>query len=75
MSKQEPCDAHVQYYKLSRLLHSHYLQNVREPEHAILANFLSLSTYSSKGYSPPRDQTHLLRLLHWQADSLPLVPP
>ena len=30
----------------------------------------------SGGFSQPRDQTHIsLYLLHWQADSLPLVPP
>ena len=31
----------------------------------------------SRGSSRPRDQTlsHRLRLLHWQADSLPLAPP
>ena len=30
----------------------------------------------SRGSSWPRDQTlHLLHLLHWQAGSLPLVPP
>ena len=30
---------------------------------------------SSRESSQPRDQTHLLCLLHWQAGSLPLVPP
>ena len=30
---------------------------------------------SSRGSSQPRDQTHLLCLLHWQAGSLPLAPP
>ena len=30
---------------------------------------------SSRGFSQPRDQTCLLHLLHWQADSLPRVPP
>ena len=30
---------------------------------------------SSRGSSQPRDQTHISCLLHWQADSLPLVPP
>ena len=29
----------------------------------------------SRGSSPPRDQTCLLRLLHWQEGSLPLAPP
>ena len=30
---------------------------------------------SSRGSSRPRDQTHVSCLLHWQASSLPLVPP
>ena len=31
---------------------------------------------SSRGSSRPRDRTHIsLCLLHWQADSLPLLPP
>ena len=32
---------------------------------------------SSRGFFRPRDPTHprLLHLLHWQAGSLPLVPP
>ena len=30
---------------------------------------------SSRGSSPPRDQTHVSSLLHWQADSLPLCHP
>ena len=30
---------------------------------------------SSRGSSQPRDQTCILGLLHWQAASLPLVPP
>ena len=30
---------------------------------------------SSRGSSPPRDQTRFLCLLHWQACSWPLVPP
>jgi len=30
---------------------------------------------SSRGSSQPRDQTHFSCLLHWQAGSLPLVPP
>ena len=30
---------------------------------------------SSRGSSQPRDQTHLLHLLHWQACSSPLAPP
>ena len=30
---------------------------------------------SSRESSQPRDQTHLSCLLHWQAGSLPLVPP
>ena len=30
---------------------------------------------SSRGSSQPRDQTHIFCLLHWQADSLPLMPP
>ena len=43
MTKQVSHDAHVQYYKWSQQLHSRYLQNgVRQPEHAILANLLSL---------------------------------
>ena len=29
----------------------------------------------SRGFSWPRDQTHVLCLLHWQAGSLPVVPP
>ena len=29
----------------------------------------------SRGSPQPRDQTQSLSLLHWQADSLPLVPP
>ena len=29
---------------------------------------------SSKGSSPPRDQTQVSCLLHWQVGSLPLVP-
>ena len=35
-----------------------------------------ISLPSSRVSSQPRDQTHLsLHLLHWQAGSLPLVPP
>ena len=35
-----------------------------------------VTTSSFRGSSRPRNQTlHLLRLLHWQAGSLPLVPP
>ena len=30
---------------------------------------------SSRGSSQPRDQTQVSHLLHWQAGSLPLVPP
>ena len=30
---------------------------------------------SSRGSFQPRDQTHVLCLLHWQAGSLPLGPP
>ena len=30
---------------------------------------------SSKGSSQPRENVHLLCLLHWQAGSLPLAPP
>ena len=30
---------------------------------------------SSRGSSQPRDRTHISCLLHWQADSLPLMPP
>ena len=30
---------------------------------------------SSRGSSHPRDQTHLLSLLHWQVDPLLLAPP
>ena len=34
-----------------------------------------VTTSSFRGSSRPRNQTlHLLRLLHWQAGSLPLVP-
>ena len=29
----------------------------------------------SRGSSQPRDWTHVLSLLHWQMDSLPLMPP
>ena len=45
--------------------------------HGILqARILELAAMpSSRGSSPPRDQTHVLRLLHWQGGSLPLVPP
>ena len=35
-----------------------------------------VATPFSRGSSPPRDKNlHLLRLLHWQADSLQLAPP
>ena len=34
-----------------------------------------ISMPSSKGSSRPRDPVHILRLLHWQVDFLPLVPP
>ena len=30
---------------------------------------------SSRGSSPPRDQTHVSYILHLQANSLPLAPP
>ena len=30
---------------------------------------------SSRGPYQPKDPSYLLRLLHWQADSLPLAPP
>ena len=30
---------------------------------------------SSRGFSPSRDQTHVLQFLHWQERSLPLEPP
>ena len=30
---------------------------------------------SSRGPYQPKDRSYLLRLLHWQADSLPLAPP
>ena len=30
---------------------------------------------SSMGLSRPRDQNHILHLLHWQVGSLPLIPP
>ena len=32
-------------------------------------------THQRHGSSQPRDQTHLLCLLHWKAGSLPLAPP
>ena len=31
--------------------------------------------HSSRGSSQPGDPTHIACLLHWQASSLPLVPP
>ena len=33
-----------------------------------------VATFSFRGSSWPKDRTHLLCLLHWQAGSLPLVP-
>ena len=33
-----------------------------------------VATLSFRGSSRPKDRTHLLCLLHWQAGSLPLVP-
>ena len=29
----------------------------------------------SRGFSQPRDQTHISHLLHWEGGSLPLAPP
>ena len=34
-----------------------------------------VTTSSSRGSSQPRDQTHVLCLLHWQVGSSPLTPP
>ena len=47
------------------------------PVHGILqARILEWITISSSSRSPrPRDGTDFLPLLHWQAGSLPLVPP
>ena len=41
---------------------------------AIILEWVAM--HSSRGSSWPRDRTHIsLHLLHWQVDSLPLVPP
>ena len=42
----------------------------------LLARILEWVAISySRGSSQPRDWTHVLSLLHWQMDSLPLMPP
>ena len=40
----------------------------------LLSHVWLFATYS-RGSSRPRDLTHVSWVLHWQADSLPLVPP
>ena len=42
----------------------------------LLARILEwIANFFSRGSSPPRNQTHVLYHLHWQAGSLPLAPP
>ena len=44
--------------------------------HGILKAILAwVAMPSPRGSSQPRDRTHVSCLLHWQARSLPLVPP